>query len=179
MISDLDETIKQLLIKKGALDPAEVDINFETPAREWSASISKPTINIYLYDIRENHQLRGTEWMITKDENGNATRKKNPTRIDLSYLITVWTSDIVDEHQLLWHALLTLFRYPELPEDVLSGQLTEQKCAIKTVTAQPNGLFNNPADFWSALDNEIRPSLNYIITMPLTISSTPPLHKHG
>jgi hypothetical protein len=169
MISDLDETIKQLLIKKGAFDPAEVDINFETPDREWSASISKPTINIYLYDIRENHRLRGTEWMITKDENGNATRKKNPTRIDLSYIITVWTSDIADEHRLLWHALLTLFRYPELPEDVLSGQLTEQECFIKTATAQPDGLFNNPADFWSALDNEIRPSINYIITLPLDI----------
>ena len=55
MISDLNETIKQLLIKKGAFDPAEVDIRFETPSREWSASISKPTVNAYLCDIRENH----------------------------------------------------------------------------------------------------------------------------
>jgi hypothetical protein len=29
MITDLDETIKQLLVKKGAIDPAEVDIRFE------------------------------------------------------------------------------------------------------------------------------------------------------
>ena len=48
MITDLDETIKQLLIQKGALEPAEVDISFETPKREWSASISKPTVNLYL-----------------------------------------------------------------------------------------------------------------------------------
>jgi len=170
MISDLDETIKQLLIKKGGLDPAVVDIYCKTPDREWAASISKPTINVYLYDIRENHQLRGTEFAITRDENGNATRKKNASRVDLSYLITVWTSDIVDEHHLLWRVLLTLFRYPELPEDVLAGQMLHQEYPIKTSAAQPDGLFNNPADFWSALDNEIKPSINYVVTVPLDLA---------
>jgi hypothetical protein len=167
MISDLDETIKQLLIKKGALDPAEIDINFETPNREWSASISKPTVNIYLYDIRENHKLRVTEWEITKDENGKATRKKNPSRIDISYLVTVWANDVADEHRLMWHVLSTLFRYHPLPDDVLTGQLVWSPCPIKAATAQPDGLFNNPADFWSALDNEIKPSINYVVTLPL------------
>jgi len=171
MINDLDESIKQLLIKKGELDPAAVVIDFQTPDREWSASISKPTINIYLYDIRENHQLRGTEFAITRDENGTATRKKNPSRIDLSYLITAWTSDIVDEHRLLWHVLLTLFRYPGLPEEVRTG-LLKQEYPIKTATAQPDGLFNNPADFWSALDNEIKPSINYVVTVPLDPAMT-------
>ena len=167
MIHDLNETIKQLLIKMGKLDPAEVVINFETPDREWSASVSKPTINIYLYDIRENHELRATEWVITKDNNGNATKKINPSRISLSYLITVWTNDIVDEHRLLWHVLLTLFRYHKLPEEILPKQLVEQKYPIKAAAAQPDGLFSNPADFWSALDNEIKPSINYVITVPL------------
>ncbi len=167
MITDLDETIKQLLIKKGAIDPAEVDIRFETPDREWSASISKPTVDLYLYDIRENHELRGTEWFIEKDQNGIATRKKNPGRVDLSYLITVWTNDIGDEHRLLWHVLLTLFRYPELPEEILSGQLAGLRYPIKITTAQPDGLLNNPADFWAAMDNELKPSINYVVTLPL------------
>ncbi|MFC1892705.1 Pvc16 family protein [Chloroflexota bacterium] len=167
MISDLDGSIKELLTKKGLLDPAEVDIKFEMPNREWSASISKPTVNIYLYDMRENHQLRGTEWVVTKDENGKVTKKKNPSRVDISYIITVWTNDIADEHRLLWNVLLTLFRYPELPEEVLSGQLVGQSYRIKAVSVQPDGLFNNPADFWSALDNEIKPSISYVLTLPL------------
>jgi hypothetical protein len=169
MITDLNETIKQILIKKGALDPGEVDINFETPDREWSASLSKPTINLYLYDIRENHELRGLEWFVEKDRNGIATRKKNPSRMDLSYLITVWTNDIEDEHRLLWNTLLTLFRYPELPEELLSGQLAVLQYPVKTVTAQPDGLFSNPADFWAALDNELKPSINYVVTLPLDL----------
>jgi hypothetical protein len=169
MISDLDESIKQLLIKKGELDPAEVDISFETPDREWTASISKPTVSIYLYDIRENHQLRTMEWVVEKDPNGIATRKKNPNRIDLSYLVTVWTNDIADEHRLLWHVLSTLFSYPDLPDDMLAGQLAGLKYPIKTSVAQPDGLFKNPADFWGALDNQLKPSINYVVTVPLDL----------
>lgn len=167
MISDLNESIKRLLIRRGSLDPTEIDIKFEMPDREWSASISKPTVNIYLYDVRENHQLRGTEWTVTRDENGRATRKKNPSRIDVSYLITVWTSDIADEHSLLWHVLRTLSKYPELPGELLSEQLAGQDCPIRASTAQPDGLFSNPADFWSALDNEIKASISYVVTLPL------------
>jgi hypothetical protein len=167
VLIDLDETIKQLLIKKGALDPAEVDFSFDTPKREWTASISKPTINAYLYDIRENRELRGTEWFVQRDQNGMATRKKNPSRIDLSYLITIWTNDVEDEHRLLWHVLLTLFRYPVFPEDILAGQLADQVYPIKTTAAQPDGLFSNPADFWTALDNELKPSINFVVTLPL------------
>jgi hypothetical protein len=176
MISGLDETIKQLLIKKGGIDPVDINITFETPDREWSASISKPTINLYLYDIRENHKLRGTEWAVSKDENGNATRKKNPSRIDISYLITVWTSDIMDEHRLLWHVLLTLFSFPQLPAELLPEEIINTKYPIRTAAAQPDGLFNNPADFWSALDNEIKPSIYYVVTLPLDtdISFTAP-----
>lgn len=179
MITDLDETIKQLLIQKGPLEPAEVDISFETPDREWTASISKPTVNLYLYDIRENHELRGTEWMIAKDQNGNATRKKSPSRIDLSYLVTIWANDIGDEHRLLWRVLLTLFGYQTLPEEVLSGQLTDLRYPIKIATAQPDGLSRNPADFWTALDNELKPSINYVVTLPLDtdVVFTAPLIK--
>jgi hypothetical protein len=167
MINDVNESIKQLLTKKGQIDSGVIDIAFETPDREWSASISKPTINIYLYDIRENHRLRGSEWIINKDENGYASKKKNASRIDVAYLITVWTKEVMDEHRLLWNILSVLFHYSELPDDVLTSELAALGLPIKTTTAQPDGLFNNPADFWAALDNKIKPSLNYIVTLPL------------
>jgi hypothetical protein len=167
MISDLDDTIKNLLVTKGAFKASQVDIKFEAPDREWSASISKPTINIYLYDIRENHQLRGTDWIITKDTNGNTTKKRNPSRIDVSYLITVWSNDVDDEHRLLWNVMATLFRYPELPDDILTGDLVSHTYPLRTTTAQPDGLFSNPSDFWSALDNKIKASINYVVTLTL------------
>jgi hypothetical protein len=167
MLNSLDEAIKQLLIKKGEIDTGAIDIAFETPNREWSGSRSKPTINMYLYDVRENHLLRGTEWVINKDENGYATKKKNPSRIDVSYLVTVWTSSIMDEHHLLWHVLAVLFHFKELPVEILPENLRQLANPIKTKIAQPDGVLNNPADFWSALSNDIKPSLNYVVTVPL------------
>jgi hypothetical protein len=172
MITELDETIKQILMKQAALEPSEVDIAFNTPNREWSASLAKPTVNLYLYDIRENHELRGTEWIIEKNGNNTATKRKNAKRINLSYLVTVWANNIEDQHRLLWRVLSALIRYPTIPPDLLSGQLAKQDYPVISHAAQPDGLFSNPADFWAALDNEIKPSFNYVVTLPLDLDIT-------
>jgi hypothetical protein len=169
MISELDETIKQLLIKNGNFNHGEVDIRFEAPDREWSASLSKPTIDLYLYDIRENHELRGTEWIIEKNSNNTVTKRKNAKRIDLSYLVTIWSNNIEDQHSLLWRVLFTLIQHPTIPSDLLQGQLANQAYPVITRAGQPDGLFNNPADFWAALDNEIKPSFNYVVTLPMDL----------
>lgn len=177
MISDLDTTLKILLVKKVPLEPAEVNISFETPNREWTGSRSRPTVNLYLYDIRENHELRSYDWTVERNQDRTATRKKAPLRADLSYLITVWTKDIEDEHRLLGHILFTLMHYPILPEDIFQGSLKGLEYPIHTTTAQPDGLFKNPADFWTSLDNQLKPSLNYVVTLPidLDIAITSPL----
>jgi hypothetical protein len=169
MITDLDETIKKLLTDIGKINHGEIEISFDPPDREWSASLgNKPTVNLYLYDIRENHELRGMEWSIEKNNN-TATKKKNAKRINLSYLVTVWTKNVDDQHSLLWRVLHTLIRYPTIPPELLMGALKEQEYPIITYAAQPDGLFGNPADFWAALDNQIRPSFNYVVTLPMDL----------
>ena len=169
MISDLDETIKKLLIKKVPLNPAEVDISFEMPGRDWSSAISKPTVNIYLYDVHENHELREYDWTVERNGNNTVTKKRKPIMIDLSYLITVWSNAIEDEHGLLWHILGTLFKYPTIPEEVFQGELIDKDYTLSTKVAQPDGMLKNPADFWGAFDNRIKPSIQYVVTMPLDL----------
>lgn len=177
MLSDLDETLKQLLIQKVPIEPGKVNINFEVPNREWAASQSKPTVNLCLYDIRENHELRSYDWTLEHNQNRTATRKKTPTRVDLSYAITVWTKDVADEHRLLGHILVALMRYPILPGELFQGELRGLEFPVRAYTAQPDGLFKSPADFWTALDNQLKPSLNYVVTLPvdLDIAFTSPL----
>jgi len=172
MINDVDEAIKQLLLKEKAIDPADVDISFDAPDKEWSSSISKPTVNIYLYDVRENHQLRSFEWTVERNRDRTATRKKAPLRGDLSYLITAWTKHVEDEHRLLGRLMVILSRHQILPEDVLQGVLKGLEYPIHASTAQPDGLLKNPADFWGALDNKIKPSINYVLTIPVDLEVT-------
>jgi hypothetical protein len=178
MINDVDETLKQLLVQKVPLDPAEIDINFDMPDREWSASVSKPTVNLYLYDIRENQQLRNNEWIMDRSS-GTAVMRKPPLRIDLSYLVTVWTNDTADQHRLLGHLLATLSRYRELPAESLQGTLKETQSPILAFAAQPSAINMNAADFWGALENQLRASINWVLTVPVDVDLkfTSPLVK--
>jgi hypothetical protein len=60
MIDELDEVLRQLLVREIPIKNGEVDIKFEQPKREWSSRLSRPTLNLFLYDVRENSKLCGT-----------------------------------------------------------------------------------------------------------------------
>jgi hypothetical protein len=169
MFNDLDDSIKQLLITRVPLDSAEVGMSFEVPNREWAASQTKPSVNIYLYDIRENHELRSFEWNEDRKEN-ISTKKKGPTRVDLSYLITVWSKHVADEHRLLGRIASALMLFPLLPEDILQGAIKELEYPIHASAGQPDGILKSPADFWTTMENQIKPSINYVVTIPMDLS---------
>ena len=175
MISDLDETLKQILIQKVPLDPAEVDITFDMPDRAWAGGLTKPTMNLYMYDIRENREFRETDWVVERGNNNKGTKRRKPVYIDLSYMITAWTQAVEDQHRLLWHSLAALLRHSILPSDLLQGELRTMierlELDVYVQTAQPDGTMKNPADYWSALDNELRPGINCVITVPLDLDT--------
>lgn len=169
MIADLDETIRQLLITEMPIENGEIDVTFDQPKREWSSRLSKPTVNLFLYDVRENNVLRQHQWERLSDGNngGNlAHLKRSPFRVDCSYMLTTWAADSEDEHRLLTCCLLTLFRFPVLPEDRLVGSLENPLFEIQARLASHDKL-TNPAEVWNTLDNEIRPSVSYVVTLAL------------
>ncbi|HET6443766.1 MAG TPA: Pvc16 family protein [candidate division Zixibacteria bacterium] len=169
MIADLDESIKRLLIEDMPIKNGEIDIKFDQPKREWSAKLTKPTINFFLYDLRENVQLRQTEFH--KMSNGNSSQniaqmKKTPHRLDCYYMLTTWAAEAEDEHRLMTRTLMSLFRNPILPEHLLQGTLRNPQFPISTFVARHDKL-TNPAEVWSALDNEMRPTVAYTTTIAL------------
>lgn len=176
MIDELDEVVKKLLMREMPIQNGEVDIEFDQPKREWSARVSRPTLNIFLYDIRENQKLRQTQpmWENELDPNGHATQRRKPVRIDLHYMLTAWATEPEDEHRLLTRALMALFRFANLPDDLLPESLQGQGKPIPMMVAQYSEL-NNSTDIWNVLDNEMRPAISIIITLsidpytPLTV----------
>lgn len=169
MIADLDETIRQLVKEELPIKNSEIEISFEQPKRENSVRWTKPTINFYLYDLRENNTLRQHQWDRLPNGNGRdqlAQLKRTPMRVDCIYMLTTWASDPGDEHRLLTRTLLSLFRFPILPEDRLVGSLRKPPFDISTRLASHDKL-TNPAEVWSSLDNEIRPSISYLVTLAL------------
>jgi hypothetical protein len=166
MIADLDETIRQLLMKELPVRNGEIDIKFDQPKREWSARLSKPTVNLFLYDVRENNVLRQHQWEQIREGNGTITRKRSPMRVDCFYMMTTWAADPEDEHRLLTRCLMALFRFPILPEDQLVGSMQNPLFEIQARLAAHDRL-TNPAEVWSSLDNEMRPSVSYVVSLAL------------
>jgi len=168
MIDDLDEVLRQLLIRELPIKNGEVDVEFDQPKREWSAKVSRPTINLFLHDIRENQKLRQTQpmWELEKNPDGTVTKRRKPVRMDLHYMITAWATEPEDEHRLLSRTLMALFRFPELPDDLLPDSLQRQSTPISIMIAQYDEL-KQPTDVWNVLDNEMRPGIALVVTLAI------------
>jgi hypothetical protein len=163
VIHDVDATLKELLVQKMPLDVSTVDVSFDMPNRDWSNSVVKPTLNLFLYGVCENHEVRSNQRALVR--NGTvATERRAPVRVDLTYLISAWTTDISDEHQLLGRVLTTLLRFPLVPDDVLKGSLLTQPGAVQAWIAQPERI-PNPWDFWGNVENRLKAALNFMVTV--------------
>ncbi len=171
MIADVDEVLRKLLIREIEIKGNEVDIQFDQPKREWSARLSKPTLNLFLFDIRENLRLRGSEQYTTLNRpDGTSEVRRNPVRMDLRYLMTAWVKEAEDEHLLLSSALMGLLRNPFLPPDLFPERLKPQPhpCALDVATFQPEpGPVDKFTEIWGVLDNEMRPGL--IVTVTISV----------
>lgn len=182
MLSELDESIRQMLINEGGFSSAEVDVSFDIPTREWSGGISRPTLNCYLFDIHERRVLRDEGLRLQGRGTREALQTRPPLFFDLTYLITAWTREVEDEHRLLWHMLQTLARFPSLPRKHLQGALVEYAWPINTSIAQPEGVLKSPGEFWSALENQLKPSLSFVVTLGLdrdALAAGPPVLSSG
>src|SRR5579859_678868 len=165
MIDELDDALRELLIRELPIKNNEVDIAFDQPKRDWSARLSRPTLNLYLHDIRENTRLRREQNPYEVERRPNSViQQRQPMRVDLHYLITTWAAAPEDEHRLLARTLMTMMRFPEFPGDLLPEGLQDQPIPIPLKVAQSDTL-DKPSDLWSVLDNQQRPGIVLIATL--------------
>lgn len=158
MIADVDETIRQLLRRELATHGFDnVEIVFDAPDKEWSGQLSGPTVNLFLYDVRESQSFRPTDM-----GNGRNLRRP-PMRVECSFAVTAWTQDVQDEHRLLSQVLAILFAFPVLEGDILTGNLAEQQYPISTKVGQTRA--EGKADFWSAVGGQYKASLDYVVNL--------------
>ena len=170
MIHEIDEVLRGVL-RGGGLAGTEVEVAFDAPSREWAARRTTPTLDAYLYDIREDVNRRERGPVAVRDEHGIVVRRRQPPRwFRLSYLVTAWTKRPEDEHRLLSAALTTLLRGEALPAAALTGPLAELGLAIPITVAVPPTESRSLADIWSALGGELKPSLDVVITAPIPVS---------
>lgn len=171
MIDDLDKTLEVLLkheLPTWLVD--QVEISFATPDDAFPpTSVTLPAIDLFLYDVRENRDLRSNEWLIERRSDGTVSKQRSPARIECSYLITAWASSSTsaqEEHRMLSAVMQVLLRHQTLPDAVLQGALKGQQPAPPTTSLQ-GGRLQSPADFWQALGGKPKAALHCTVTISM------------
>ena len=177
MISDVDEALRNLILDSLTVSRQNVDIKYDLPSRDWASRLNRPTINLFLFDIRENLRLRGAEQARQFPlPNGKVEVRRNPVRIDLRYLLTAWTKDPEDEHLLLSDALYTLLRNPVIPDQYASEQMKKQQfqTILDAAVYQPeHGPTEKATEIWGVIGNDIH--AGFIVTVTITVDPYEPL----
>ena len=173
MIDDLSRTLKAVLhdpsfaVAFPELTGAE--IVFDRPLDPFNPAST--TVDAFLYDLRENQELRLNE-VTTSRVGDQIVTHPAALRLACSYLVTAWpvggTDLPLQEHKLLTQVLCVLSRYPILPQSFLQGKLVGQDPPLPMVTLHPDAL-KNLAEFWSSLGSKLKPSLTVTITISVPV----------
>lgn len=164
VLTDLQAALRRVIYERGLIDSADVAVAYEAPVKSWVAARTGPTIDLFLYDIRENTDLRKGGMETTK-VNGRGQVRMPPRRFDLCYLVSVLSTEVEDEHLVLWRLLLTLLKNPILPTELLSESLRKADVPITVKLEAPEGA-PKPLEIWGALELPPRPSLCMVVTVP-------------
>jgi uncharacterized protein DUF4255 len=174
MIQDVDQLLERL-VRRDALNGSAVELLFDAPNKEWVARRNGPTVDLYLYDIREDLQRRYPAWEDAKGDNGQVRdRQLPPRRFKLAYLVTAWTQRPEDEHRLLSALLSAFIRNPMVKAEDLEGALAEPELPVYIEVGQPPSQDRSIADVWSALGGELKPSLDLVVTAPILVRRSAP-----
>jgi hypothetical protein len=175
MIHEVDEALRRL-VREEALRGSDIEVAFEAPTKDWAARRNAPTVNLYLYDLREDVRRRQRGLINEYDPTGTRViaRHQPPKHIKLSYLLTAWTQRAEDEHRLLSSLLATFLRYESVPVPMLSGRLAELGLPVPLTVALPPPEDRSFADVWTALGGELKPSLDIVVSAPVDAGVTRP-----
>ena len=173
MIHEVDEAIRRLLAA-GDVPGDQGELAFEAPTTEWTSRRNAPTVNVFLYDIREDLGRRKSGTVEVHGEDGMLLGWRGVARwFELSYLVTAWTNRAQDEHRLLSQALGVLVRSERLQPDWLTGSLAELGLTVGLQVAGPVSEGGAASDVWSALGGELKPAINLKVISPLAGEWTP------
>jgi len=173
LLHELDQSLAALL-KRELPGRDQITVSFAAPDDKFSVKL--PAVDLFLYDVRENLQLRSNDDVIERQGVDRAVRYQPPVRIDASYLITAWPGvgggqddASEDEHKLLGAVMRALLRHPKLPREVLKGSLASQALPLPASTLQP-GRLQSLGEFWQALGGKPKAALNYTVTLSIDVN---------
>ena len=170
MIGEVDSALRAL-IEREAVGRGDVEVVFDAPTREWAGRPQLPTIDVYLYDIREDMRRRD-RGMINEYDADERQVVAGTCRPATSSCPTwsppgpsvprtsIGCSDAA-------HHLPALRRAAGGPGHRV---LAELGLAVPVTVALPPPEDRAFADVWSALGGELKPSIDLVVSAPVDTS---------
>ncbi|KMJ47013.1 hypothetical protein AB204_00515 [Xenorhabdus khoisanae] len=165
-IIDVNNAMKTMLEKY--LDN-KIAIRFDLP--ELDTVQSDAMVSVFLYDIHEDLQLRSTESRVFNATSGRLL--PGWVNIKCNYLITYWesaqpatdsnSSECLPDNQAI-----------KVMSQVLNALINNRQLAgipgAYTQVVPPKESLNSLGNFWQSLGNRPRLSLNYSVTIPISLT---------
>lgn len=176
MIADLDDGLRELLLghlRDHGFD--DIDVVFDTPSKEWASKLTRPTVNLFLCDVRRS-QLPGAKGPEGGRDGNRSTEKAPAMRVDCIFAITTWSKAVADEHRLLSQVLGVLYAHPIL-DDHLGPRFNSAGQSFSILASVGDQRPEQRADFWRSVGGVYKPALDYVVTLSVdsgTVTSRGP-----
>jgi hypothetical protein len=150
----IDVALEAWLRATVPLGATDVDVSFEAPDKEWSAKLTRPTVNVFLWDIRRSakQERAGVEEV---ERDGKLARRAPLPRVELHYVVTAWTTDHGDERAILGGLLRTVLAHPEIPATYVPEPIHD----LPPMRVRLARAGDDEPDFGTTLDGQLRPGL--------------------
>jgi hypothetical protein len=166
-IADLDEALRSLLRRELKRHGFEgVDVAFDAPSKDWSGKLTNPTVDLFLYDLREAGARAGSA-SSEQRANGRSLVAPPALQLELTYAVTAWTKAVEDEHRLLSQVLAILFSYRRLPAEVTEGAL-DGGLALSRAETSVGRPREEKADFWTSVGGQYKASIDFVVHTQIT-----------
>lgn len=180
MIKDLSNSLKAFLKGEAAAgsELKAATISLGAPNADWRGHGSGLVLDVYLYQVTENKELRTNERHPRPNPDGTTTVVQAPARVECAYVISAWNFATAgagttaepeeQEHRLLSQALAVLLRNPTVPRDYLVG-LAKQALDLPVVTAEPGTGIGTSGEYWGSFETYLRPTVDCRVTLALDL----------
>ncbi|MBT0768198.1 DUF4255 domain-containing protein [Kineosporia sp. J2-2] len=145
------------------------DVSFESPEGTWGTSISRPTVNLFLFDIARGAQ-QSVPLPPRRGADGVLVQERPAPSMCFWYLLSAWGGGVREEHQLLGDAVKAVLRtsFLTVPDDV--PDLVGPVALTLAESGQTRG-----RELWGNLGGKLRASFVLGATTAVTLDRTRPV----
>ena len=159
MLEQIDESLEAFFRATVPLSATDVDVSFDAPDREWAAKLTRPTVNLFLWDIRRS-ATKARSGLQTVERDGARAYEPPAPVLELRYVVTAWTSDHGDERALLAGLIRSLLANGAITRDFLGDAF--DRFEAPTLTMAKAG--EDHMDVFKALEGQVKPGINMVLS---------------